>query len=307
MDFSFSEKTFETLKPSAIEMPSRLRVTDADYVEALKLSIEEKGQMQPIEVAKNPRRKGKKYVLVSGAHRLAACTALDMDVVCGIVSFKGKVSDFDTACRLREVDENLIRHDLNPLDRAVHLNTRKKIYEELNPATAHGGDRKSADFSDKNQNDTVATRFSAETAEKLGLSERTIQRACEIAENIPAELQAKIAGTWLSQKQGELLKLSKQGPEAQEKIVDQLLHEEEPAKSVDAAMKILAGGKGKAEGSTQADDADYKRLKTVFNKSPATVKKRFLAYLKFSGELDDIDAIADQVFNEQAESTGGEG
>jgi ParB family chromosome partitioning protein len=115
--------------------------------------------------------------LIAGAHRLAAVPKLghnkiDATVLHGL--------DID-AMRLAEIDENLVRADLTPGERALHLAERKRLYEKLHPETKHGGDRKSAGSTRQN-GDLI--RFTQDAADKTGRSERTVQRELERADKI---------------------------------------------------------------------------------------------------------------------------
>ncbi|MCJ9428578.1 ParB/RepB/Spo0J family partition protein [Kordiimonas marina] len=285
MEFDFTLRGHEALDPKDIEVPTRLRAIDQFWAEALAVAISESGQLQAIEVAVNPRKKGKPFILIAGAHRLEGCKKADVTVISKIVKFNGKVADFETACRLREVDENLIRHELTPLDRAVFLAERKRIYEEAFPqvkagvagAAARHGDGANEIFS-----------FAEATAQRIGIGKRTIQRACKIAESISPELRTALSKTEIAHKEGELYNLAKQGPAIQKKIVEALSQEGSQAKSVMGALKLITGSKGKAEGETAADDADFKRLMSAYRQAPAAAQKRFLSALHEQGELDEF-------------------
>jgi N6-adenosine-specific RNA methylase IME4 len=85
------------------------------------------------------------------------------------------------AALLTEIDENLIRADLSPAERAMHLRERKLLYEKLHPETKHGGTGRSRGKS-RQADDSI--RFTKDTAEKTGRSERTIQREVERADKI---------------------------------------------------------------------------------------------------------------------------
>jgi ParB family transcriptional regulator, chromosome partitioning protein len=161
-----------------IEIGERVRLVDPAHVAILKESIEEhNGLILPIEV----RKVGDTYRLVSGAHRLAAFNALGWPKIPAVVR---RMKDNNEA-RLREIDENLVRHELNPLDRAMFLAERKRIYDEQHPDTKNGGDRKSAVFKRKNQSAKVAIwSFADDTAEQTGLGKRTIYRFLDIANNL---------------------------------------------------------------------------------------------------------------------------
>ena len=87
----------------------------------------------------------------------------------------------DREHRLVEIDENLMRADLTPLDRSRFLVARKKIHLELHPDRRRGGDRKSRDRIDRLRSyPDPQPSWAAETAERISLSPRTIQRAVTI-------------------------------------------------------------------------------------------------------------------------------
>ncbi|MEH0069192.1 ParB N-terminal domain-containing protein [Pannonibacter sp. Pt2-lr] len=163
-----------------IHIGERLRTVDADYVAMLAASIGDIGLMHPIEVGAADRRG--RYPLIAGAHRLAAYRNLTL------TRFRrwwsaSRVSD----AQLREIDENLMRRELSALDRAVFLARRKEIWEAKNPAARHGGDRRSdqvANVGDLKSGDLIG-RFTADVAEKLELSERSVQRATALHADCP--------------------------------------------------------------------------------------------------------------------------
>ncbi|MEL6783747.1 MAG: ParB N-terminal domain-containing protein [Pseudomonadota bacterium] len=170
-----------------IEVGDRIRGLDDDYVAALAVNISEGEQEQPILVRHTPNG-AKKYVLVYGAHRLAARKLLGHTVVMG----KARKMGADEA-RLLEIDENLFRHDLTALDRALSLAARKAVYEELHPETKHGGDRKSG--ADQDQDGKFAVlKFTAQTAEKIGLHERQIGKAIQVTKTLTPEVIEALRG-----------------------------------------------------------------------------------------------------------------
>lgn len=201
----------EQIKVSDIEASDRLRELDPDYVEFIRLSIAEHGLRQPIEV----RKVGRKYHLIAGGHRLAAVTALEWDTIPGVVL---KATELEA--RLLEIDENLFRRELSPLDRATFLAKRKEVYEELHPEAKHGGDRKS-DQVDKLGH--LIASFSEVTAEKLGLSERTVRRAVHVFRAIAPDVRQKISALWIADSGSQLDTLAKQTPDMQRKIADYMV------------------------------------------------------------------------------------
>jgi ParB-like chromosome segregation protein Spo0J len=182
-----------------ITVPERHRDLDQAKVAVLVESMRELGQLHPISVFGTEDS----ITLVAGRHRLEAARQL------GWAGIDAVYIEADELKReLIEIDENLCRAELRPADQAVAISRRKAIYEKLNPETAHGGDRKSAEAKSTRQNGDLNDRFSKDTADRTGLSERTIQRNAERARKIGEDNLRKIAGTSLD-KPGELDALAK--------------------------------------------------------------------------------------------------
>jgi len=192
-----------------IEVSDRERAIDADWVSFLAASMTERGQDTPVHVRKVGRDK---YALVAGGHRMAALAQAGIEAAFAIV-----VQANDLEAKLLEIDENLIRRELSPLDRATFLARRKAVYEKLNPETKHGAapnGGKVANLGD------FAQRFTAETAEKLGISERSIQRAVTRYNAITPDVRTAISGTWIAQSGSQLDALAKETPDVQRKIAE---------------------------------------------------------------------------------------
>ncbi|KZL19054.1 ParB/RepB/Spo0J family partition protein [Pseudovibrio sp. Ad37] len=198
-----------------IVVPERLRPVHQDWIEVLASSLDELGLKEPIVVREVKRGRSKQIELVAGAHRLAAAEKLGWEEI--PVS---QVEASDLEAKLIEIDENLMRRELSPLDRAVFLTARKEVHEELYPETQHGGDVKSADFKEKNQVAKLATRFSKAAAEKTGLSERSIQRAVSIISRLPPDVIELVRQTDLAESGKELEALAKKEPAAQRAILN---------------------------------------------------------------------------------------
>lgn len=167
--------------PATINSDDRLRDLGESTVLALMEAFQRVGQRQPIEVYGKETDASVK--LGAGGHRLEACRRLGIKVLC----FHHDGDDLDR--QLCEIDENLIREDLSPADRALFLARRKEIYLIKHPETAHGGDRKSSGQVGHLKTEPPK-RFTAATAEATGQDERTIRRDVERGEKIsPMALQ----------------------------------------------------------------------------------------------------------------------
>jgi len=90
--------------------------------------------------------------------------------------------------QLAEIDENLVRNELNTLERGEQLARRKELYEAKYPETQKG--KAQALGLNKSQGHNVAAdsaaTFTKDTASKTGESERKIREDVQIASRIPA-------------------------------------------------------------------------------------------------------------------------
>ena len=266
----------QVLKVADITIGERLRQIDEAHAQLLAESLRQTGHLRNRPEVRLQRR-GKKIVhtLISGGHRMRAVRIAGWEEV-EVEVYEGT----DDEVRMWEIDENLIRHDLNPLDRAVFLAERKGLYLKLHPETAAG--IAGAEAKHGRANDIMS--FAAATAEKCGWSVKTIERAISIATAIKPDVRARIAGTALAKKQSELLALMRLAPSDQHRVLDLLLAEEPKAKTVEAARKIALGVREAADPS--AENALAKLLR-VWEDTPPPVRRSFLEHLRANGQLID--------------------
>lgn len=184
------------------------------HVLVLVESIKEIGLRQPINV----RAIENGYEIRGGGHRHAAFQMLGRETIPAIVT-----DDSDLRAELAEIDENLIRNEYSPAERAIAIARRKSIYEALHPETAHGGARKaSRKVCDLNEGDKTpekpADRFTKATAERTGQSERTVQQDAKRGEVVGPETLQRVIGTSLD-KGEEIDALAKLSPEGREEVI----------------------------------------------------------------------------------------
>lgn len=245
----------------------RLRPVSDAGVQAILASVEEIGRIKdPIHVRKS--KKG--LTLLAGGHRLGAYAALgeteaDAWVWSGIT---------DDHARLIEIDDNLAGAEMCPLDTAVFLAERKRVYERLHPETKRGGDRKSVEF--QNQTDIESVRsFVNTTAEKFGLSERHIRRLVEAGEKLGVD-SARLRAAPRPVALKDLIEIAKVG-EVSERyaIIDALI--EGTAKSAAEARRTWKAAEGGLE-SVVKDPVEtaFIALSKAWARAPMAAKKWFL-------------------------------
>lgn len=262
----------ETIDVDSIEVGDRLRAVDEAQAQLLAENIERTGRLrQPIEVR---RLKDGRHRLIAGAHRLWAVRSLGWTTVEAAI---WQCSDDEA--RLLEIDENLVRHELNPLDRAVFLAERKAVYERLHPETKRGVAGGKARQGSANE----IVSFARDTAERCGITERAVQYAVRIAVGLAPEVRTRIAGTWLARKQSELLALAKLPPQEQEAVVALLLDDGAAPKRVQDAAAVVEGRSAPAEDPTAKA---LKKLLTAWRHAPPAARRAFVEHLRETGQTD---------------------
>lgn len=257
----------QSIPLDAISTSGRLRLVDPDRALLLASNIEAEGLQVPVEV--RATKKDGRFQLVTGAHRVEAVRLLQWASIDAVVL----AINADEA-RMREIDENLYRAELTELDRAVFLAEKKRLYEKMHPQTRHGGDRKSDQAAILGG---LISRFSTDACERLGLSERTLQRVLKRAA-LPADVRARISGTPVANKGADLDALLKLPPGRHHQVLDLLLDTdgEDAPRSITEAMQRLSGARG---ASVSDSDAKYDALLKAWKRADAPARARFEEFL----------------------------
>lgn len=183
-----------------IQVREGRRELDSNHVRELADSIKELGLLNPVTV-------DKENVLIAGLHRLEAVKLLEwLEIECTVSSLEGLQAE------LAEIDENLVRHDLNYIDEGEQLARRKEIYETLHPETRQGMRN-----GQTSKTETVAVLetkpFAEDTAEKIGVAARTVRSKIQVVKNLTPEVKGLVKEKDIGFKNA--VKLSRLEPEQQ--------------------------------------------------------------------------------------------
>lgn len=265
---------FKTIPLADIIVPERLRLIEEDHALAISASIVEHGLINAITVRRTPpaTKPFRPFTLIAGAHRMRAVELLDeSEIEAAIVE-----ADKEEAI-LVEITENLFRNELSALDRAMFVMKYREAWEEKYGKVARGGDRKSGDYRNQKANladlieDEAKAGFSTHVADRLGLSERAIRRAQELAQKLSPDLRQKLRGTPDADNQSLLLKLAKLEPSRQRMVA--LAYAEEPdiARALD-----LTDPHAKAKASVSEQQEILSRLLSTWSRADQKTKEEFL-------------------------------
>ena len=190
------------MKISDVKINPGRRDTQQRNVEELARSISAVGLMNPITVTQD-------NTLIAGLHRLEAAKLL------GWTEIECVVSEADgLQAELAEIDENFVRAGLTHRELGDLLLRRKELYEAIHPETRQG--MRNGQTA-KNDNLTLlgAKPFSEDTADKLGVSKRTVERLVRTAANLTPEAKKTIRDAGDKITKGAALKISKLPPDQQ--------------------------------------------------------------------------------------------
>lgn len=168
------------MKISEIKIGSERRVASISGIDELAHSISEVGLLNPVTV--DPE-----HTLIAGLHRLEAAKRLGWsEIECTVCGLDGLQAE------LAEIDENVVRTALSTIEYGELLERRKAIYESLHPETKAGVSQTigmnratGKHVSDKKLPTSIS--FARDTAGKLGVSVRTVERTMQTMKGLTQE------------------------------------------------------------------------------------------------------------------------
>jgi ParB family chromosome partitioning protein len=250
---------------SDVKTDHRLRPVSEAGVESLIASINETGVMKDaIHVRK--KHDGTMH-LIAGGHRIEAARRLGWDDI----EAKVWTNVTDDWALLMEIDDNLAGAEMNALDTAVFLATRKAVYERLHPETAADA-FKGNQHTGKLAADIMS--FATSTAEKFNLTERHIRRVIAAGSILSSDeiTQLRAAPKQVTLK--DLTEISKIGEVTERSDVVTRLAVGTAKSASDARKQINA-----KPGDVNISDADKKlrALQDAFARAPIAARRAFVA------------------------------
>jgi len=199
---------------SKIRINPGRREADPKHIAELAKSISEIGLLNPITI-------DREHTLIAGLHRLEATKQLGRtEIECTVSSLDGLQAE------LAEIDENFVRAELSTVDYSELLLRRKEIYEALHPetrATREGGPFRGNQHNEVNDKMSQTSKsFVQDTAEKLGLNRRTVERQIQVAKNLTPEAKQIIRASDAKLTKKDAMQLSRLAPAKQEEAASML-------------------------------------------------------------------------------------
>lgn len=182
---------------SRINIGNNRRPIKTEKVKELMHSIQTNGLLNPITLDEC-------WNLIAGQHRLKACEQLGLEEVeCYVTTY----DDVEHA-RLAEIDENLIRNELEPAERGKLWLERDKILEKLGLIAKVGDNQHTIKGS---AIISPPLKTSLELAKEAGFSERTYQYSKQIARDTHPDVLQIIVGTPIASRTTSLVEIARAG------------------------------------------------------------------------------------------------
>ena len=260
-----------------IEVGGRLRPVSEAGVLSVLASVEELGILKdPIHLRlRRPLPVGRggmptdreRLVLIAGAHRLEVARRLGWEDIPATV---WECSD-DWAA-LMEVDDNLAGSELSPLDTAIFLVERKRIYERLHPEARHRTFK-----GNQHREVNELSSFTSVTAEKFGISPRQVQKMIAAGLHLLPHEISQLRAAPRPATLADLQHLSKLSDNARRTAVVQMLHDGKE-RSAAKAVKSLNGFELR-----DPEDVAFDRLIKAWSRAPRATRRRFRAHIQTWG------------------------
>jgi N6-adenosine-specific RNA methylase IME4/ParB-like chromosome segregation protein Spo0J len=192
----------------AIIANGRRRRIDNDQVKSLADSIDRNGLINPITLTDDGK-------LLAGLHRLEACKLLRWQEI------PARLVDGLNALQaeLIEIDENLIRNELSPLQQGEWLTRRNEALTALGMRREVGWNGNQYTLGGETVSPPKST---SAIASEIGISERSAQQKMQIARDIAPEVKEQIYGTELEERTTDLLRIARLKPEQQAAVVEKI-------------------------------------------------------------------------------------
>lgn len=247
----------------------RLRPVTEAGVQSLLASIAETGVMKDaIHVRK---KKDGSLHLIAGGHRLEAARRLDWKMI----EAKVWTDVTDDWARLMEIDDNLAGAEMNALDTAVFLATRKEVYERLHPeAKAATGSALAAKRWNAAEPSSVAS-FAAATAEKFGLTDRQIRKIVAAGTKLGPDEVARLRAAPRAVTLKDLTEIAKIGPAPERYDVVARLAEGRAKSAADARKALRLEREGEVPVQDPAD-RQFMALQAAWNRAGAKARAKFV-------------------------------
>lgn len=165
---------------SEIKVNTGRREASLNGIDELTRSISEVGLLNPITVDPD-------HILIAGLHRLEAAKRLGWtEIECTVCGLEGLQAE------LAEIDENVVRTALSTIEYGELLERRKEIYESLHPETKVGvsqaaGMNRAIGKHVSDKMTPTSKSFAQDTAAKLGVSARTVERTMQAMKGLTKE------------------------------------------------------------------------------------------------------------------------
>jgi len=246
----------------------RLRPVTEAGVQSLLASIAETGVMKDaIHVRK---KKDGSLHLIAGGHRLEAARRLDWKMI----EAKVWTDVTDDWARLMEIDDNLAGAEMNALDTAVFLATRKEVYERLHPETKWGVAGGLARQGAATEPSSVAS-FAASTAEKFGLTDRQIRKIVAAGTKLGPDEVARLRAAPRAVTLKDLTEIAKIGQAPERYDVVARLAEGRAKSAADARKALRLERDGEAPVQDPSDQ-QFKALQAAWNRAGAKARAKFV-------------------------------
>lgn len=187
------------IKVSDIKSRVRLRTPDENKIKEIADSIKTCGLMHPITI-------DTENYIVAGFHRWSAYKLIGYDTIPSIISDTSALYN-----KLKEIDENLKRNEIDHIEIGIHIREREKILEQLGVRMKRGGNQYSKGM--------ITT---TELAEQVGMSNKMYRLKRQIADMHPEVQDLLIGSTW-AKNMMDMVKLSRESDGIQRQVADLLV------------------------------------------------------------------------------------